>query len=187
VLAPDHQELMDKDRKFPDLWKAAIDRPRDVTKVIDHAERLNAAGGALERMIDLRQVAVVGHSYGGYAALAAAGARYDLKAFNARCAALAADDPDRSQCSPHVPREEDMASRAGLARMPDGLWPSWGDPRVKAIVPPSGMGQTAIGLAHRGQSGAIPPSRPEASRRTMAADASTGWGRLISSMLSMSV
>jgi predicted dienelactone hydrolase len=133
VLAPEHQEQYDPE--YSDIWRSSIDRPRDIKQVLDYAETLTAAGGAMAGMIDMERVAVAGHSYGGYTALAMAGARYDLNAFNARCAALAPDDPNQFLCTPLVPREADMAKRAGLDPMPEGLWPSFGDPRVDVIIP----------------------------------------------------
>ena len=53
-------------------------------------------------------------------------------------APVAPDDPLTFLCAPIVPREADMAARAGLEPMPEGLWPSFGDPRVKAILPIAG-------------------------------------------------
>ena len=85
----------------------------------------------------MRHVAVAGHSYGGYTALAMAGAQYDLDAFNARCAQLPADDPLTFLCASGT-KETDMAARAGFDPMPEGLWPSLGDPRVTAILPMAG-------------------------------------------------
>ena len=87
VIAPEHLEIFDFD--YSELWKASIDRPRDVKQVLDFAEKLTSPDGKMPGLIDMQHVAVAGHSYGGYTALAMAGAQYDLKAFNARCAALA--------------------------------------------------------------------------------------------------
>ncbi|MFN8440630.1 MAG: prolyl oligopeptidase family serine peptidase [Caldilineaceae bacterium] len=136
VLAPEHSEQYDE--SLQDLWKSAIDRPRNIKQALDYAEALNAPGGELEGMIDMARVAVVGHSYGGYTALAAAGAQYDLVAFNDRCAQLPEDDPFAWICTVLVPNEANMAARAGLEPMPTGLWPSFGDPRVKTIVTMAG-------------------------------------------------
>jgi predicted dienelactone hydrolase len=136
VLAPDHKEQFDP--TWEDMWKSAIDRPRDVKLTLDYAEELTAPGGALAGLIDMEHVAVVGHSYGGYTALAMAGAQVDLEAYNARCAQLVADDWRSFLCAPIVPREAEMAARAGLDPMPVGLWPSFGDPRVTAIIPMAG-------------------------------------------------
>ena len=134
VLAPEHTE---------DDWlrasEASFDRPVDVGRTLDLAASLASPDGVWAGQIDLGNVAVVGHSYGGYTALAMAGARFDLGPFQARCAALAADDPKTFLCAPFVGRETDMATRAGLAAVPQGLWPTtMGDPRVTAIVPMAG-------------------------------------------------
>ncbi len=137
VLAPEHTEQFDFD--LSDLWKASIDRPIDIKQTLDYAEQAAAPGSDLAGLIDMQHVALAGHSYGGYTALAAAGAQYDLEAFNARCAALLPDDPKYVWlCAPLVPHEADMAARAGLDLMPEGLWPSFGDPRVTAIIPMAG-------------------------------------------------
>jgi predicted dienelactone hydrolase len=133
VLAPEHEEAWDPE--FSNIAPASIDRPRDIKQTLDYAEQVNAPGGDMAGQIDMQNVAVMGHSYGGYAALAMGGAQYDLAAFNERCAQLPPDDPATFLCAPIVPNEADMAARAGLDPMPTGLWPSFGDPRVTAIVP----------------------------------------------------
>jgi predicted dienelactone hydrolase len=135
VLAPEHNERFDG--SLTGFWEELIDRPVDVGRTIDEAERLAASGAPLEGMIDLEHVAVVGHSYGGYTALAAAGARFDIEAYTDRCAALAADDPLSFFCAP-LANEADMAARAGLDEVPSGLWPSFGDPRVTAVITMAG-------------------------------------------------
>ena len=131
VLAPEHNESFDG--SLTGFWKELIDRPVDIRRTIDHAEQLSRSGEPLAGMIDLDDVAVVGHSYGGYTALAAAGAQFDFAAYKDRCAALAADDPLNFFCAP-VPNESDMAMRAGLDEVPSGLWPSFGDPRITAAI-----------------------------------------------------
>jgi predicted dienelactone hydrolase len=139
VIAPDHQELMDMNFSYDELWESSIERPRDIRQTLDYAESLTAVGGAMAGMIDMEHVAVVGHSYGGYTALAMAGARYDLQGFNQRCEeARAAEDPNVWLCDPLLPHEADMATLAGYNALPEGLWDSMGDPRVDAIIPMAG-------------------------------------------------
>ncbi len=136
VLAPEHNETFDQ--SLDGFWKAIVDRPVDIRRTIDYAQQLTKPGAAFAGMIDMNNIAVVGHSYGGYTALAAAGARFDFAAYKSRCAALTADDPLNFFCSPVVPKESDMAARAGLSSVPTGLWPSLGDPRVKAAISMAG-------------------------------------------------
>ena len=136
VLAPEHTEQFDFD--WSEIPTASIDRPLDIKQTLDYAEEMNGPGGALDGLIDMQNIAVIGHSYGGYTALAMAGAQYDLDAFNARCAELAPENPNTLLCAPIVPKEAEMAARAGLEPMPAGLWPSFGDPRVTAILPIAG-------------------------------------------------
>ena len=135
VLGPEHNEAFDG--SLTGFWKELIDRPVDIGRTIDYAERLTRPGAPLAGMIDLDNIAVVGHSYGGYTALAAGGARFDFAAYKARCAALSADDPRNFFCAP-IANESDMATRAGLPSAPSGLWPSMGDPRVKSVISMAG-------------------------------------------------
>lgn len=135
VLAPEHNETFDG--SLTGFWKELIDRPVDIHRTIDYAERLTEPGAPLAGMIDPDNIAVVGHSYGGYTALAAGGARFDFAAYKTRCAALSADDPRNFFCAP-IANESDMATRAGLPAAPSGLWPSSGDRRVKAVISMAG-------------------------------------------------
>lgn len=131
VIAPDHKEIVDATNS--DLVRTTIVRPQTISRVLDYAPSLTASSGALAGMIDMEHVAVTGQSYGGYTALAAAGARYDMVAYEDRCASLAPDDPNQFLCS-FATSAADMAQVAGLKAIPPGLWPSMGDPRVDAIV-----------------------------------------------------
>lgn len=131
VLAPEHNESFDG--SLTGFWEELIDRPVDIVRTIDLAEQLTEPGAPLAELVDLEHVAVVGHSYGGYTALAAAGAQFDFAAYKARCAALTADDPLNFFCAP-IANESDMAARALLDEVPTGLWPSFGDPRITAAI-----------------------------------------------------
>ncbi len=133
VLAPEHIE-----GDWFESMAAVIDRPRDIVRTLDYAEALNTDDTDFANQIDMDNVAVMGHSYGGYTTLAMAGAQIDLNAFNERCAALPEDSPEQFLCAPIAGRDAEMAQYAGLADVPDGLWPSYGDERVDAIMPIAG-------------------------------------------------
>ncbi len=133
VIAPDHHEQIDPE--FDVLWQAAVARPGDILDVLAYVDGGVGAGGALAGLVDAETVAVLGHSYGGYTALAAGGARIDTEGFTAHCdAAYASDHPGAWLCDETLPHMADMAALAGLDGVPDGLWPPWADPRVDAVV-----------------------------------------------------
>lgn len=135
VIAPRHRESLDPAA----LWQATIQRPQDVLTVLSFVGDEVDPGGRFDGLVDAETVAVVGHSYGGYTALAAAGGRLDTTAFQGACAtAYASDDPLAFQCDQLLPRVDDMAGLAGLDAVPATLWPSWADPRVDAVVSMAG-------------------------------------------------
>lgn len=139
VVAPNHLEAQDAAVSFADIWYTSIYRTQDIHRTLDYAETLTAQGGEMAGMIDMEQVAVAGHSSGGYTTLAAGGARFDLPAFAQRCeAATAASDPSAWICTLIAGHEADMAALAGFDPMTEGLWPSMGDDRVDAIIPMAG-------------------------------------------------
>ncbi|HEX5579135.1 MAG TPA: hypothetical protein VFY43_05660, partial [Candidatus Limnocylindria bacterium] len=133
VLALEHVEGLDPSL----LWRATVERPRDIVMALDAMDRgLPDAGGsdAGGALVDLGLVAVIGHSYGGYTALAAAGARLDGTGLRRTCEAVPLDDRIAFQCDALIPHLDALANAAGLDSPPDGLWPSWGDGRVDAAV-----------------------------------------------------
>lgn len=126
VVSPQHRESLDPRA----LWRATVDRPRDVMAVMACLDAETRAGGEFAGLIDTDSVAMVGHNYGGYTSLAAGGARLDTAALRAAC-----DDASRAgcpltfQCDALLPHLGDMAAEARLDSVPEGLWPSWGHPR----------------------------------------------------------
>lgn len=144
VVAPQHYELVDE--TLSDFWRASITRPQEIVTVLDYVESHDEFVG----LVDMEQVAVVGHSYGGYTALAMAGARIDIDGMQDLCAtAEQEEDPNVWLCGMVLPYVADMAELAGFESVPDGLWNSWGDPRVDAVVSMAGDAYffNAAGLA----------------------------------------
>lgn len=58
--------------------KEFLERPRDISFVLDRMERLNVYSYSLRDRLNTSQVTLIGHSLGGYTALALAGAKLDL-------------------------------------------------------------------------------------------------------------
>lgn len=146
VVAPHHRESLDPGA----LWQSTHDRPRDVQLVLSFVDEAVRPGGELEDVVDGETVAVVGHSYGGYTALAAGGARIDTGSFDAACdSAYATDDPLVFLCDALGPRLGEIADAAGLDAVPPGLWPAWSAPEIDAVVAMAGDAAMfgAVGLA----------------------------------------
>ncbi|MBN2471601.1 MAG: alpha/beta fold hydrolase [Anaerolineae bacterium] len=141
VIGVEHQEgvyLMDEN-PLKDAPPSYALRPADIRRTLDYAESLTITGGVLEGALDLERVAVTGHSSGGYAALAAAGARVDEEAMHQRCeAARAEGDPFGEECYWFEGHEAEIAALAGFDATPGELWPSMGDARVDAIISMAG-------------------------------------------------
>jgi predicted dienelactone hydrolase len=136
VISPEHRETLDPANE---LWRAAITRPQDILTVFSYVDEQMGPGGVFAGLVDPGLVAVVGHSYGGYTSLAAAGAGIDTDAFRSQCESVSeTDEPGAWLCEQLLPHMADMASLAGLDSIPDGLWPARADPRVDAIVPMAG-------------------------------------------------
>lgn len=137
VVAPEHHEMYTQALDW--FWRGTIARPQDILTVFEYLDAQTTAGGVLEGVIDPQTVAVIGHSYGGYTALAAAGAPINMESMAALCeSALEAADPAAWLCDLVLPYVTEMAALAGLDAAPEGDWPVWADPRVDAIVPMAG-------------------------------------------------
>jgi len=136
VVSPEHRETLDPQNE---LWRAAITRPQDILTLFEYLDEQVSPGSPLEGLTDTDLVAVIGHSYGGYTSLAAAGAQIDTNAFQSQCESVSGtEEPGAWLCEQLLPHMADMASMADLDSIPEGLWPAWAYPRVDAIVPMAG-------------------------------------------------
>ncbi len=81
---------------FEDLLKGFVDeiasptefsdRPRDISFLLDEFTRLNAdSNHPFFNRLDLEKIGIIGHSFGGYTALALAGAQLDWDTLTANC------------------------------------------------------------------------------------------------------
>jgi predicted dienelactone hydrolase len=128
VVAPEHEESLDP----RNLWQATLDRPDVVGRTRAAVAAMARPGGDLAGLVDEGTTAVVGHSYGGYTALAAGGARIDPGAFEAACrGARVVDDPVTFLCDALLPHLEAVA--AGTLR-PGGSGEASGPAAVDAVV-----------------------------------------------------
>lgn len=62
-----------------------LDRPRDISFLLDELDQLNHYSRVLHDQFNTEEVTVIGHSLGGYTALALAGGELDLKAVRRFC------------------------------------------------------------------------------------------------------
>lgn len=127
VVAPQHYESLDPGG----LWRSTVERPSDVLSVLSWVDSRVDGDSEFHQLIDNQSIAIVGHSYGGYTALAGAGARLDTATFEQTCKTA---EPLAFLCEAILPRVGDMVELAGLDETPSKLWPSEADPRVDAIV-----------------------------------------------------
>jgi predicted dienelactone hydrolase len=117
VAAPTHPRGKDNDISGPGVW---VGRPKQVSRVIDAVLEDTELGPHIQR----ERIGVVGHSNGGYTALAVAGAKPSTAAIIAHCR----QHPDDSRfCSFGGAATRDAARKGG--DIPDVR-----DPRVRAIV-----------------------------------------------------
>lgn len=122
VIAPDHAEHMDP---ADQLWRAAITRPRDIQSVLQEVDARVEAADEVYSLVDRESIAVLGHSLGGYTALAAAGAQLDTAAIRRHCQQAQADNvPAAWLCDQFMPRLPEMAALAGFDDLPARLWPA---------------------------------------------------------------
>ncbi|WP_228060344.1 MULTISPECIES: alpha/beta hydrolase [unclassified Coleofasciculus] len=88
-----------------------IDRPRDVSFVLDRLAQINQGYGRLRDKLNTQQVSIIGHSLGGYTALALAGGQLDLAGLQEFCknrSPLERSPADWFQCSATELKENNL-------------------------------------------------------------------------------
>lgn len=115
-----------------EFWQGAATRPVDTRALVAYAAALSVPGAELAGLLTEDQVAVVGHSSGGWAALIGGGAQMHFGWGEAHPEALV--EHSNGNLAQFVPHAAEIASQLGLPSVPDGLWPPQNDPRVKAVV-----------------------------------------------------
>ncbi len=110
-----------------------LDRPADVSYLLDELERLNQTDERFKGHLNLNQVGVMGQSFGGYTALALVGARLNFERVKQTCESNLATSLNLSlllQCQVQK-----------LPQQPYRLQ----DPRVKAAIAVNPLGATVFG------------------------------------------
>ena len=110
--------------------KEFIDRPLDVTYLLDQLERRNQV--EYQGKLNLESVGVIGHSFGGYTALALAGAGIDFEKLETACGAVSgAPNPS-------------LLLQCRALRLPRKTY-HFRDKRVKAVLPIDPVGSEVFG------------------------------------------
>lgn len=115
-----------------------IDRPLDVKYLLDELTRLSRSNPAFVGRLNLEQIGVVGQSFGGYTALALAGAPINFQQLKKNCPAL-----------------EDTLNISQLlqclaVRLPPSQYNLF-DPRVKAVIAINPVNSSIMGQASLSQ------------------------------------
>ena len=106
-------------------------RPDDILRQIDYAaDVLNVDEGFLAGKIDMERVGVIGHSFGGWTALAASGGRLDFTQLDDYCDQVSEDN---NVCFV-APLKDEIAAIRGLDTTPQGPWNATTDTRIKAVI-----------------------------------------------------
>jgi predicted dienelactone hydrolase len=146
VMAANHTGNATGDAQFPfqdytdSIAAAMVHRPRDIRRQIDFAAELAGKSGAFPGLIDMEHIAVLGHSYGGYTALAAAGARVNLTGSRQWCKSVENEPAVASGfgylfvCKGAVAGEEKELAMLGTPVKPGETWPAFDVKGVDAVV-----------------------------------------------------
>lgn len=110
--------------------------PRDVSFLLDELERFNQVNSVESVRFNLQQVGMIGHSFGGYTALALAGAEFDLEQLQTACA-FDTNGPDLVNFS--------LLLQCTALRLEDSAFRSLRDERIKAVFTMNAIGSGLFG------------------------------------------
>ncbi|QYX32894.1 alpha/beta hydrolase [Sphaerospermopsis torques-reginae] len=87
VVVPNHPHLFFNNRNKRKLQEANefINRPLDIKYILDQLEKTNQSDGEFKGKLNLQQVGIFGQSFGGYTALALAGAKINFQQLQQDC------------------------------------------------------------------------------------------------------
>ena len=128
VLSPDHTENTFKDTDGSVNYSSAMDRPQDISAVLDWALSRPQGHFLHERLTD--DIALAGHSFGGYTTLAVAGGTFPTDDIVAFCDA----NPATKECQAFTGPASVEVYKQGFL-----------DPRIKAAIPQTPAGAFFFG------------------------------------------
>lgn len=127
VAMPEHLGSNESQRWAMETWLSSeffqrrefVNRPQDISFLLDELERLN--GAELHQRLNMQKVGAIGHSFGGYTVLAAAGATVDFAWLRQQCTPdthFLANISQLLQCraleSEAIPADRALLSQGGL-------------------------------------------------------------------------
>lgn len=138
IVIPEHEGSSNQRRKdffagkYKEFFEATeyIDRPQEITAILNRLEQLNQR--QLNNQLDISQVGIFSHSFGGSTALALAGADLNFKQL-------------QQDCGSNIdPLNMSLFYQCYALELPPE-YPELGDPRVKAVFLLGPFGQSLFG------------------------------------------
>jgi predicted dienelactone hydrolase len=113
-----------------------IDRPLDVSYLLDELQRRTQTPASEQGTLNLQSVGIIGHSFGGYTALALAGATFDLASLRQEC--------ESNQINLNVGNIS-LLLQCSASGLPPHTVNRLHDPRVQAVVALNPIGSRIFG------------------------------------------
>ena len=116
--------------------KEFIEAPKDVSFLLDKLEQLNESSPSQSIRLNLEEVGIIGHSFGGSMAFALAGAEFNIEQLKANCT-LASDGLDLVNLS--------LLLQCTALKLEDTAFQQLQDGRIKAVFAMNSMGSSLFG------------------------------------------